>query len=1342
MNTSVDSTPPSPPKIHDRRVRRIEAGAEQPEPVSRFSDHHEHPRLIVLGDPGAGKTSLFTEFMARDESAHLLQAVDFLSDPDIDITPDATLYIDGLDENRKHADPRKTIRALFKAINALKPAKVRIACRAVDWHSSFGLDKPGGLNGYAEYRLLALQPLDEGEQMALLQEKRVAEPHAFINKAKAHGLQELLENPLSLVLLVKAVAGEQWPAGRHALFDVAIDKLLTEHNSSVYLVGIEYFAEQLRGTAGALCALRLLSDVAGISVNHPGSDRTPFYGNSGLWEPAKAQAALGRLVFASTDARGSMDASHKSIAEFLAAEWLAGQVVKGLPLSRVRALICIRGLPPTPLRGIHAWLAVLLDKARPDEAAELIAADPVGVLAYADASLLRLANKQRLLSELAQPANANEKSDRHLWSNLNIGTLSCEGMVPAFHKTMAHGSAEPRLLSLTLKAVAHGEPRPELMDALLAVLFDPVMRHELRYDSLHALLRLPVIPFDELNAGYGTLGSTETGLRLRGKILPFLYGQHRSRADVLSLLSDLMEPQKGIVLNRAPYVSLVIPHKDLTALLDEFVDAAARKPKGLRTLQSPPILWTIDHLVAEALVCCPSAERLRAWLRARHRFVLEWRLAPESDSVLLSRLINTTGLCDRLADLIVGELAEGQAGWDAVTELMAISAGAVTADLMSARIGRALAAAGGRPRGELEAAASRLAAPIAPDAGAALPRPADPPRAVTDTGDRTASLWRERLALQVGRLESLPLAELECKELWKAGRIFYGIDSTSPDSASGIERLRRHLGEDRALEICAGLISYAARADVLPEREVLRMAQDGVTSDACYAVSAGLALSEAADCPPLRPELVGARLMADCMTRQDLYQSGKSSGATRAWADRIGRDHPQLAVETNAQLVTACGGQGALAAYAAEALVYMTGHQQAVLTLLRQFPTLPDSAGLELMEVLVYLEDRNMVRQLVGDVLARTPENIDSTAYRSWLAFGIALDPETHFALFDSYVDRPGLGAALAWLMRFSHIMGPAVERMEAFHLAGLVRLMYARFKFELAKGSPDVNLSWVHYCIGIFLRALEQRSGPDATNALNDMHADPDLAGLKNILEPVLKQQLRAAIDSQDHQHDWKRVERSLRNGPPADQQELQDLVMDYMKSVQARIDGSPMNIHKWFWNEGPHGSVYSPKPEESCRDVLMGLLEPMLADSIDMAPEEAMPADQRTDIAFTCKKGKVVVELKRDSHDDLWTAIMSQLDRYTKHEKVNGYGIYGVFWFGADGMRGPTTPRLMAPPKPEPLPDTPEALLKALYKQIPEHAIDRLKVFVIDVSAMHHAAEIGGVSKRKKSGKSATAV
>ena len=67
----------------------------------------------------------------------------------------------------------------------------------------------------------------------------------------------------------------------------------------------------------------------------------------------------------------------------------------------------------------------------------------------------------------------------------------------------------------------------------------------------------------------------------------------------------------------------------------------------------------------------------------------------------------------------------------------------------------------------------------------------------------------------------------------------------------------------------------------------------------------------------------------------------------------------------------------------------------------------------------------------------------------------------------------------------------------------------------------------------------------------------------------------------------------------------------------------------------------------------------------------------DKRSDIKVSfggATRFNVPIEIKKDNHDDLWTAIREQLvARYVRDPGTEGYGIYLVFWFCSKGIRPP---------------------------------------------------------------------
>jgi hypothetical protein len=111
---------------------------------------------------------------------------------------------------------------------------------------------------------------------------------------------------------------------------------------------------------------------------------------------------------------------------------------------------------------------------------------------------------------------------------------------------------------------------------------------------------------------------------------------------------------------------------------------------------------------------------------------------------------------------------------------------------------------------------------------------------------------------------------------------------------------------------------------------------------------------------------------------------------------------------------------------------------------------------------------------------------------------------------------------------------------------------------------------------------------------------------------------------------------------------------------------------------------------------------------------PEGHMVADKRADISAAMPGRKILCELKRDYHADLWTAADQQLERFYAHDpEAKGFGIYGVLWFGD---RRPS-PMAKHPAGLE-LPKSAADLEQMLRDRIPGDRLSRLAVVVIDVS------------------------
>ena len=477
------------------------------------------PAYVLLGDPGAGKTTEFgreAEMMAASgERAEYVKARDFVT-LHIDSHPEwhgSVLFIDGLDEIRSGlVDSRPPLDEIRSRLEQLRPLGFRVSCREADWLGHNDRQNLAVVSRDSRITVVRLDPLDHkavGQMLA--QEIPDSEIQDFMENALSWDIWDLLENPLTLQLLVEAISQEGgWPQSRRETFEMACEKSATEQNQEHLIPATSESSTALMDAAGYLCALQLLSGLEGYSLQ-PGLHDPSFWALDDFDETVlpipkpSLRRALATRLFTADDETGFLP-RHRQLAEFLGGRYLAKLVRDGLPARRVTALMTAPsdGRVVTALRGLSAWLAAHSAEAR----SLLIDSDPVGVGLYGDISGFSTRHKKHLLTSLATFATQGALlgygwrmlpnggyGDETAWAFRSL--VSAE-MVPAVDDLLERSGDEApsdRVLEFLLKVLANVddtdlESLASLAQHVEAILRDPTRPSQIAKAALEAYIRI------------------------------------------------------------------------------------------------------------------------------------------------------------------------------------------------------------------------------------------------------------------------------------------------------------------------------------------------------------------------------------------------------------------------------------------------------------------------------------------------------------------------------------------------------------------------------------------------------------------------------------------------------------------------------------------------------------------------------------------------------------------------------------------------------------------------------------------------------------------------------------
>jgi hypothetical protein len=1333
--------------MFDRLVRQISPPPAQRDSDIRhpFSAYLETPNIILLGDPGSGKSHLFETTVERSGGS-FVTARTFLNTPSACL--DTVLFVDALDEKRAGRGDSNTVDNIVQKLFECAPNQVRISCRAQDWLGDTDLaafkpyfDRRGGAV------VVALEPLSRQEMAAILADHGVGNPAEFLDQAYERDLEDFLLNPQNLLMLADVVKKGNWPKTRRELYHAATELLLQEHSPTRSRFGEgAYIADELRESAGSICAARLIADVEGISLRE-NDDRPEFPSYRTLPEVEKVRAALGRRAFRAGHAEETVDYSHRTTAEYLAAAWLADRVRAGFPIGRVRALIGVDGCPASELRGIHAWLPVFL----PEYAHFFIEADPFGVLTYGDAASLEPSGRRHVVEALARLAAVDPWFRANNWSARGLGALAGADMVEPFRVILSTKPPNFMLRSVVFDALANGAPLPELEPDLIETLADTKSSYLERTDAAQALIKLGEAGRNAATHQYAILGQSGDEVRLRANIIVALYGETLGPAEVGELLIDALHCDDELPIGTFWSLPDRIPVVEITKVLDRLEPRHANDKAGENLRTSSEVFYTFDRLLLRILNEVSGKivpQRLKAWLGFRmamsrfepigrtdeikkklslrseelYELTREFLEALEINDDRLRHLYEfdglTLGVIDRddLLDWYCEYLDEVQPRTpkEEFVYWMALSS-SYRATSRSTPHFEWLWELGDERANLKVIREGNLSVPISDWHREQREKVAQ--RAV-ERADRRAKSRREFEQHQAEIRSGSSLGWLA----WLAN-IYFCLFIDVDGKKTPRDRLVSEVGEANAEVAIEGFRALLRRDDFPRLDAQIDLRAENKHYTVSYPIEAGFdeEWGVGTDLNSFGDELLKSVLAIDVFCPVPDYTNDRQN--KRGWKIWLFANRPALVNEVYLAIARSELSRGLQ--YVEGLQVLLTGEAltpfrgATTIRLLTKFPNAVMPSLTSLLKTVLECPEVQCEFLAIADKVLVEPSEIGREQRDAWLVTAYLVSPARYSQrIYAAANDR----VEIAWQIRDFvgyRRYGNTPARALSLDQMGEIVHMFAGHNSNsyppLGSSSGDRNPSDAAAFVRSLIDQIAAYPTERATNLLTQILAHDNLNSYGEHIKHALASQRTRRRDAEYVQPDWRQTVSALFRDFPANVADLHALLLGHLQDVKQYIASSNTDIYKRFWNEDSYGRIATPKPEESCRDVLVDMLRQRLRPlGVSVEPEGHMVANKRADVSVALPGQKILVELKRDYNADVWSAAESQLDRfYTRDPEASGFGIYGVVWFGT--KRVGVIPK---PPNELPRPETTDQMEALLRTILPEEKRAKIAIVVIDVS------------------------
>ncbi len=1284
----------------ERSVVEDKDDDQKPNESKLLSEFRSIERYVLLGEPGAGKTTAFEHEANESGNKGAFVTARIFIEWSHNEHEGKTLFIDGLDEAVAISGNRTPLAEVRKQLRRFNIQKYRISCRAADWNGHRDKHDFETVNGsIVELHLQGLT--EENVKTILKNDNRVNDANDFYQQAGSNQLGNFLSNPQTLDMLIEATEGGlSWPNSKQQLYQKACEVLSRENNPEhLDSPAAKFLTEELLEGAGELYAYMLIASGQSFTTyenNENGIISLPVLG---FKNDQPHYAALKTRLF-NPVSHHTYSPIHRSIAEYLAAKYLATKLKQGLSLRRCFALITgFDGGPVAALRGLYAWLGTLSREAR----VKAIEADVLGLVQYGDVSEYSVADKLKVIEALKLQAKEleylNYRDDKGF-----AGLISSE-MLPEIKAILSfkdYKKPQQAILLAILDGLNHSKPQTELKGLILEIIKDSKNSNEVRWRALDVFIGLDDIPsLLSLADAIKTGAIEDKSDELMGLLLKKLFPEHIPASNIFDYLKTVTK-SGGLNVYRIfwEYDFLDQLHEsDIPELLDKL---AMINVKHFYYGQHRCLSRMVGGLVTRGLQLYGNtigAERLYNWLgigldpEAGDIYGYD---SHESKQKIQKWLESNPDAIKKVLKVCLSKIESPEKFglafeclWDAkspsgiwlwwleqclVAENVAIREECFWWAYLAIKNEYG-------DKGLQEKLLPWLN--DHPEFHPIYKSLSTPPEYIKKQEERRAK-WQQKEAAEIKQRldyfqkhkEALLSGTAPPYALYHLAAAYFDHYS-NVNGSTGAERLDKFLDGDKELIDAAskGIINTLDRNDLPTEDEVFNLSTQGRIHYLQLPFLTAIEKRYAGDSSFI--ETINDEIAQRALAFWLSYGAGNQP----EWVKALMLKRPELSSKILINYMTTMLQKKVAIINGYHQLAHDKDFaevaKRVVKPVLTKFPTKSLASHASMLEALlkmaIYYVDYDELLKLIAQKLKRSSLDILQRVYL--LATGLVIAPEQ----YESKVIREVTSSE-----RVNHLSGFLYEGWhsgcEPLSLkSSTIELLITLIAPLAAPDWPEKggfvtkamhDGDFVQSLINKLSNSTDQEVAQVFERLLKRSELSRWLLTLKNAQQRYLLNRREA-----EYQHPTPEgLAAAFKQTSPANVADLAAMVLDFLDKMQREMHSTDTDNYLRFWNEDSYSKPESPKAENSCRRYLAEKLkDKFLQQGVQINSEALAKNNGRADIRLTYsdseKNLNLPIEIKCNSNPQLWTAIHQQLiPKYTNEPNTQGRGIYLVLWFGFD--------------------------------------------------------------------------